>query len=103
VVFQGFLTTANAQSGGEDVSKAFNQCFHRQKGIGMIIRRAMDRLYGNYLVLTSRRGGMELVQVAILVAIAVVVGIFFRHKIADFVQAAFADLQSGTFTEAIPE
>ncbi len=39
----------------------------------------------------SRRG-MELVQVGILIAIAIALGIIFKDKIQDFVNNTFADL-----------
>ena len=41
----------------------------------------------------SRRG-MELVQVAILVAIAVALGLIFKTQITDFVNRAFESLHS---------
>ncbi len=42
--------------------------------------------------------GMELVQVAILIGIAVAVGIIFRIQITDFVNAVFDTLSGGGFT-----
>ncbi|MDR1797227.1 MAG: hypothetical protein LBR44_07235 [Clostridiales Family XIII bacterium] len=44
-----------------------------------------------------RRKGMEMVQVAILVAIAIVIGLIFRTQIQEFVDGIFADLQSSKF------
>ena len=41
--------------------------------------------------------GMELVQVAILVAIAIVIGLIFRNRIEDFVENVFKNLSSGKF------
>lgn len=38
------------------------------------------------------RGGMELVQVAIMVAIAVALGLIFRTRITDFVNTTFEGL-----------
>ena len=46
-------------------------------------------------------GGMEMVQVAILVAIAIVIGIVFKNQIGDFVNGIFNTLTSGTFTDPI--
>ena len=42
--------------------------------------------------------GMELVQVAILIGIAVAVGLIFRMQITDFVNAVFDTLGKGGFT-----
>ena len=42
--------------------------------------------------------GMELVQVAILIGIAVAVGLIFRMQITDFVNAVFTTLADGKFT-----
>ena len=41
--------------------------------------------------------GMELVQVAILVAIAIVIGLIFRTQIEEFVNNVFSNLSSGKF------
>ena len=41
---------------------------------------------------------MELVQVAILVAIAIVIGLIFRTQIAAFVNDVFSKLSTGTFS-----
>ena len=45
----------------------------------------------------SKDSGMELVQVAILIAIAIVVGLIFRHQIEDFVEEVFSNLSSKNF------
>lgn len=42
----------------------------------------------------QQRGGMELVQVAILVAIAVALGLIFRTQITDFVNRTFEGLNN---------
>jgi hypothetical protein len=47
--------------------------------------------------LRSEKDGMELVQVAILVAIAIVIGLIFRKQIEKFVTDVFSDLTSGKF------
>ncbi|WP_083377423.1 Flp1 family type IVb pilin [Alterileibacterium massiliense] len=41
--------------------------------------------------------GMEMVQVAILVAIAVALGIIFKTEITSFVNKTFSSLNSGNF------
>jgi len=43
------------------------------------------------------RQGMELVQCAILVAIAVALGILFRSEITDFVNRTFSSLSDANF------
>jgi len=47
--------------------------------------------------LLKKRAGMEMVQVAILVAIAIVIGLIFRSQIEEFVNGIFSDLQSSKF------
>ncbi len=44
--------------------------------------------------LFRRRSGMELVQVAIMVAIAVALGLIFRTQITDFVNRTFEGLDN---------
>jgi hypothetical protein len=41
--------------------------------------------------------GMELIQVAILVAIAIMIGLIFRTQIQKFVNDVFSGLSSGRF------
>lgn len=43
------------------------------------------------------RKGMELVQVGILIAIAVGIGIIFKDKIGEFVSGTFSNLLSTSF------
>lgn len=50
------------------------------------------------IALTKKDEGMELVQVAILVAIAIVIGLIFRTQIQAFVEDIFDTLSSGKFT-----
>lgn len=45
----------------------------------------------------GNKKGMEMVQVAILVAIAVVVGIIFKTSVVDFVNGVFGNLDSANF------
>ncbi|MBQ1907622.1 MAG: hypothetical protein II173_05555 [Firmicutes bacterium] len=47
--------------------------------------------------LARRRDGMELVQVAILVAIAVALGLIFKTQITAFVNRVFGNLLSADF------
>ncbi len=41
--------------------------------------------------------GMEMVQVAILIAIAVAFGLIFRERIVDFIESTFDKLESSGF------
>lgn len=50
----------------------------------------------NILPLNNRRG-MEMVQVAILVAIAVTIGLIFKSEITDFVNDTFGSLSKSRF------
>ena len=43
------------------------------------------------------KNGMEMVQVAILVAIAIAVGLIFKTEITDFVNKIFSGLNSANF------
>ncbi|MBR0309065.1 MAG: hypothetical protein IJH92_09290 [Mogibacterium sp.] len=45
----------------------------------------------------GNKKGMEMVQVAILVAIAVAVGIIFKSSIVDFVNKIFGNLNAANF------
>ena len=47
----------------------------------------------------KNKRGMELVQVAILVAIAVTLGLIFRERIVDFINGTFDSLESSGFKE----
>ncbi len=42
--------------------------------------------------------GMEMVQVAILVAIAVLIGLIFRSEITEFVETTFSNLNGSSFS-----
>ena len=48
-------------------------------------------------MLGNPRGGMELVQVAIIIAIAIVVGLIFRSRIEEFVENVFSNLSAGRY------
>ena len=48
-------------------------------------------------LLLGNKKGMEMVQVAILVAIAVAVGIIFKSSIVDFVNRVFGNLDAANF------
>ena len=45
----------------------------------------------------NNKSGMELVQVAILIAIAVALGIIFKSSITDFVNKIFSNLNAANF------
>ena len=57
------------------------------------ICKARNRLY----LAAANKKGMEMVQVAILVAIAVVVGIIFKTSVTDFVNRIFGNLDAANF------
>ena len=57
----------------------------------------MNRLMHKLVYGLSNKKGMEMVQVAILVAIAVAVGIIFKGSIVDFVNRVFSALNSANF------
>ena len=56
-----------------------------------ICMKGVDRMN-----LRSKRG-MEMVQVAILIAIAVTLGLIFRERIMDFIDGTFNSLESSGF------
>ena len=60
---------------------------------GQLRDRVHERVTGTRWLSVSSRKGMELVQVAILVAIAVGLGLIFKTQITDFVNNTFAGLQ----------
>ncbi len=45
----------------------------------------------------NSKKGMEMVQVAILIAIAVTLGLIFRERIMDFIDGTFDSLESSGF------
>ena len=58
----------------------------------------MKKLFNRlYLSLAADNSGMELVQVAILIAIAVVIGLIFNKQITSFVNGVFKDLMHAKF------
>ena len=57
----------------------------------------MKRIGKSLAVLLGNRKGMEMVQVAILVAIAVAVGIIFKSSVVDFVNRIFGNLDAANF------
>lgn len=61
--------------------------------------RNMIRLSGAERAVKSlnNKRGMEMVQVAILVAIAVAIGIIFKTEITDFVNETFKNLDASKF------
>lgn len=62
------------------------------------MRRLIFRIRTGVLsrVITNK-SGMEMVQVAILVAIAVALGIIFKTSITDFVNKIFGNLNAANF------
>lgn len=57
----------------------------------------MKKLATRMMMTLSNKKGMEMVQVAILVAIAVAVGIIFKTSIVDFVNRIFGNLDAANF------
>ena len=57
----------------------------------------MKRIVQKMFMAVSNKKGMEMVQVAILVAIAVAVGIIFKSSIVDFVNRIFGNLDAANF------
>lgn len=56
------------------------------------------RIRNSRLARTMRsKSGMELVQVAILIAIAVALGIIFKSSITNFVNSVFGNLNAANF------
>ena len=65
------------------------------------MRRKMKQMTGRFQSGKSafwrRKSGMEMVQVAILIAIAVALGIIFKTQITAFVNAVFRNLDAARF------
>ena len=57
----------------------------------------MKKIGSKLMILLGNKKGMEMVQVAILVAIAVAVGIIFKSSIVDFVNRIFDNLDAANF------
>jgi len=57
----------------------------------------MKKIRGIVTGALCNKKGMEMVQVAILVAIAVAVGIIFKSSIVDFVNRIFGNLDAANF------
>ncbi len=57
----------------------------------------MKKIRTKLMLLLGNKQGMEMVQVAILVAIAVAVGIIFKSSIVDFVNRIFSNLDAANF------
>lgn len=57
----------------------------------------MKRIRSKIAVLIGNKKGMEMVQVAILVAIAVAAGIIFKSSVVDFVNRIFGNLDAANF------
>ncbi len=63
------------------------------------IRVYMEKLYRDVggLLLQPDKRGMELVQVAILIAIAIGIGLIFKSQITSFVNNTFSNLMDSGF------
>ena len=57
----------------------------------------MKRIRSKIAVLLCNKRGMEMVQVAILIAIAVAAGIIFKSSVVDFVNRIFGNLDAANF------
>ena len=57
----------------------------------------MKRIMYKTAVLLGNKKGMEMVQVAILVAIAVAAGIIFKSSVVDFMNRIFHNLNAANF------
>jgi len=57
----------------------------------------MKRMRKRMAVLLGNKKGMEMVQVAILIAIAVAAGIIFKSSVVDFVNRIFGNLDAANF------
>lgn len=57
----------------------------------------MKRIKRTIAAAVGNKKGMEMVQVAILVAIAVAVGIIFKSSVVDFVNRIFSNLDAANF------
>ena len=57
----------------------------------------MKKIKSKAAVLLCNKKGMEMVQVAILVAIAVAAGIIFKSSVVDFVNRIFRSLNAANF------
>lgn len=50
-------------------------------------------------MITNNKKGMEMVQVAILVAIAIGLGLLFKDQIGGFISETFETLNNSSFTD----
>lgn len=57
----------------------------------------MKKIRTRLMILAGNKRGMEMVQVAILVAIAVAAGIIFKSSVVDFVNKIFGNLNAANF------
>ena len=57
----------------------------------------MKRIGNKIAFILGNKRGMEMVQVAILVAIAVAAGIIFKSSVVDFVNRIFGNLDAANF------
>ena len=64
---------------------------------GFIMISKVKKAVTSMAITMRNKKGMEMVQVAILVAIAVVVGIIFKSSVTDFVNRVFGNLDAANF------
>ena len=57
----------------------------------------MRRIKYRIAMLLGKKKGMEMVQVAILIAIAVAAGIIFKSSVVEFVNRIFGNLDAANF------
>lgn len=61
------------------------------------IFNSVRRMFNSVKRTVRSKSGMELVQVAILIAIAVALGIIFKSSITEFVNKIFGNLNAANF------
>jgi hypothetical protein len=64
---------------------------------GRKMKKLVKNVKNRVFVALGNDQGMELVQVAIIIGIAIVVGLVFKKQISDFVTNTFAALTNGKF------
>jgi hypothetical protein len=68
-----------------------------KKSMRKVVATAKKKFNGKISPAVFNKKGMEMVQVAILVAIAVAVGIIFKSSVVDFVNRIFGNLDAANF------
>ncbi len=57
-----------------------------------MVKKTLEKITGMRIL--RNKSGMEMVQVAILIALAITLGLIFRTQITQFVNTTFADLNA---------